>query len=776
MIKFSFSFLTIALFVVLKSYSFSQGFGFDKVLREMPNAPTTFCIDNNYKNIQVLEKYNVDIKFTTKNWLFVTCSPSWIQSKVIEGSIKSFYFEHAPPQLLNDTTRSTFFVNPVQQGLGGLSQGYTGKNVLIGVIDSGVDFNHPDFIDSNGKTRILRYWDHSMSGPNSPQPYNYGQEWDSTDINNGTITSMDDEAHGTTVAGAAAGNGLANGQNKGMAPDANIVVVETNFSMPNWTLSIADACDYIFKVAEEYNMPAVINLSVGTYLGSHDGNDPASEMMEQLMDDKPGRLIVSAAGNSGTWGKYHCHGNVTTDTTFVWFKNNPSGQLGNNTIYFDFWTDTITANSINFAFGADKPAPAYGFRGRTNFHSLNGAMASSPIVDTLYNSNGNRLAIIKSYREVEGPNFHMQVLFSTVDSTSYNYRFMTKGNGEYDLWSGTVLGLNEIVATLPLSSLMPSIIHYQMPDSMQSVVSSWNCSEKIISVGNVRNRSTHIDKNGNPYVPFPSSVGEISPNSARGPSRLGIVKPDISVGGDITLSAAPMWLLNNPAYNSAIDSNGWHARNGGTSMASPVIAGIAALYLEKCRYGTYSSFKQLLTSTAFTDGFTGSVPNTQYGYGKVHALNLMLQAVVEPIPNITQNMNQLIASSSINYQWVKNGSDLTNETNQTLATTPPDGDFQVYAVSSDGCPSISAPYFAALSLDELNHSKVLLFPNPSNDVFKIVTDEKIIVVNAYNEVGQEMMLTKLGKDEYGISSWSDGIYLLDIQTEKGLIQLKLIVK
>ncbi|MGJ8661502.1 MAG: S8 family serine peptidase, partial [Bacteroidota bacterium] len=650
MLKFSFALFFSFLILGISTNSFSQGFGFQKVLKENPSIPSTFCIDNSSENVLLLSNENIQIKYSTKNWLFITCTPLWLQSKLDDSSLKSFYFEYAPPQLLNDSSRNTHFVNQVHQGLGGLNQGYTGKNVLVGIVDTGIDYMHPDFIDSNGRTRILRYWDHSMTGPNSPQPYNYGQEWDSTAINNGTITSMDNDAHGTTVAGAAVANGRANGQNMGMAPDANIVVVETNFNLPNWTLTIADACDYIFNVADEYNMPAVINLSVGSYLGSHDGNDPASEIMEQMIDNKSGRIIVGAAGNSGAWGKYHCHGNVTSDTTFVWFKNNPTSQLGSNTIYFDFWTDTATANSIDFAFGADKPSPSYGYRGRTNFRTLNSNMVTSPLIDTLFSASGNQLAIVESYREVEGPNFHMEVFFSTVESTSYLYRFMTKGSGSYDLWSGLQIGLNEIVDVLPSASTMPSIIHYQSPDTEQTIVSSWNCSEKIISVGNIRNRAHHIDKNGNLYTPFPSSVGEISPNSSRGPNRVGVTKPDIAACGDVTLSAAPLWLLINPAYNATIDSGGWHARNGGTSMASPVVAGIAALYLEKCRYGTYSTFKQLLTSTAFTDGFTGTVPNNTYGYGKIHALDLILQTTEVPIPTVSQSFNTLISSPAINYQ------------------------------------------------------------------------------------------------------------------------------
>src|SRR5690606_37869138 len=139
------------------------------------------------------------------------------------------------------------------------------------------------------------FWDQSMADDaNSPQPYGYGFVWGSTAINNLSCTSMDTQGHGTTVTGQGSGNGLANGQNKGMAPESTIIIVKTSFSRPNWTLTVADACDYIFKVADSLGMPAVVNLSVGSYLGSHDGNDPASEMMESLLDEKPGRIIVGA--------------------------------------------------------------------------------------------------------------------------------------------------------------------------------------------------------------------------------------------------------------------------------------------------------------------------------------------------------------------------------------------------------------------------------------------------------------------------------------------------
>jgi subtilisin family serine protease len=773
--KHLYSLLFLSLF--FSNSLLSQGYGFKKLLKESPNAQTTFCIENSQKNIDLLEKEGVIIKYSSMNWLFVTTTPEWISTKMDNGQLSSFHFEFAPPSLLNDTARGHHFVDSVHLGVGGLSQGYTGKNVIIGVVDTGIDYQHPDFQDTNGNTRVIRYWDHSINGANPPMPYNYGQEWDSTDINNGTITSIDVTAHGSTVAGCAAGNGLANGTNKGMAPDANIVVVQTNFNLPNWTLTVADACDYIFKVADEYKMPAVVNLSLGTYLGSHDGNDPASEYMEDLIEAQTGRIIVGAAGNSGTWGKYHCKGNVTSDTTFTWLLNNPNNQLGPNKIYFDFWTDTATANTIDFAFGADKPGPTFGFRGHSTFHNAMGILGTVPVYDTIFNPNGVQIATIETYSEIEGPNFHMEVLFENVDSTTYRYRFMTKGTGTYDIWSGTTIGLNEIVSTgLPTIAQMPTIVHYQMPDAEQTVVSSWNCSEKMISVGNARNRANHIDNNGNLYVPFPSSVGQLSPNSSKGPTRAGVTKPDITASGDVSLSAGPLALLNNPAQWNVVDSGGWHVRNGGTSMASPVVSGIAALYLEKCPFGTAASFKTLLTTSAFTDVFTGPVPNNAYGYGKADALDLLLSTATEPTPTITQNGNVLTASSSINYQWVKDSVDLAGQTNQTLNIFLPNGYYQVYAISTDGCPSYSAPFFGVVGAKELSQTLFRLFPNPNSGSFRIETDENILHVSATDMLGREVEVIRYFKSEFQLKNPAAGAYMLNIETENGNAQLKVTIK
>ena len=613
--------LLLLAFVAFATHSNAQTskFKWEEVKTNYANQKIPFSIPYTANNLEFLHKKGVNLKAITKDFILFSASPEFIDASYKSGDINDFYLEFSNPTALDDTARAILYVDQVHQGIAPLEDGYTGEGVIMAFIDEGLDFNHDDFKDANGNSRVIRYWDQGAGqGPTTPGLYGYGQICDSASINDGTCPfSEENSAHGTTVTGIGAGDGSANGSNMGMAPDTKIIFIESDFSLPNWTLTIADACDYIFKVADSLGKPAVVNLSLGSYLGSHDGNDPAAEMMEQLIDQKGGRLIVCAAGNSGGIGNYHVRNDITTDTSFIWLKNNPNGAGGQNTILFDLWSDMTNAN-YQYSYGADRQD--YSFVGSTTFRSAT-ASIGTPVFDTIYNQSGEKIASITTYTETVGGALHIQGYFESVDSTAYNFRFMTKGNGRYDLWSTATFGLSNIVQNIPSNTVMPFIDNYVLPDANQSIVSSWNCSEKVISVGNVLNRLHHIDFNGNTYNAGgnPAVSGVLSGASSKGPSRLDVIKPDVSATGDVTLAAAPNWLLNNASYNTLIDSGGYHARNGGTSMASPCVAGIGALLLEKCYNLDYEDFKAALFANATTGSYMGSLPNNSYGYGIANA-------------------------------------------------------------------------------------------------------------------------------------------------------------
>jgi len=647
-------------------------------------------ISNTPSNKTLLSDLNLSIKSENKEWLYFSIDAEKFRSLVRDNILIRPHFEFAPPHILADTAIRRHKINLLHQGVG-IDTNYTGKGIVLGIVDQGIDFNHPDFKLENGKTRVLRYWDHTTGGP-SNSPYGYGSVWDSSAINNGTCTSLETgTSHGTTVSGIAAGNARANGKHKGAAPESDVIIVETNFNFPNWSLTIADACDYIFKVADSLGKPAVINLSLGSYLGSHDARDAAAMLINSLLEEHAGRIIVCAAGNSGGVGKYHVHHENSADTSFVWSVNNPGNTyVGNNKILFDLWGDT-TLSTYQFAYGADRPGPNYGFVGRTNFRSALSDTNGVVVYDTIYNAQGQRIACIETWREIVGENFHMQAVFRTIDSLNYLYRFETFGSGSYDIWAGAWQQCSDFVTQIPPDSIMPEIVNYIMPDSLQSIVSSWACSDKVVTVGNLQNLTSYVDKNGNTQIiNTPVIKGQLAISSSKGPTRLGVLKPDVSASGDVSFGSSPLAYLNNSANNSFIDPGGFHSKNGGTSMASPVVAGSVALYLQKCKNASYQDLLFDLSNSSSADSLTGIVPNFAYGNGKLNAQELVLQKH-RPVTINGPNGICVGTVATLSYSSQMNPTSVlwSNSATSSIIATPTPGNYSVVLTDILGCRSRS---------------------------------------------------------------------------------------
>ena len=608
------------------------------------------------------------VKLIMSGLVSATVPVSEVEALAASDAVDMFEFTLSKGRTLNDSSRVKARVVDVQQGRAPLPVGYMGEGTIIGIIDSGLDLGHPDLNDSLGNTRVLHYWDQNFpfNGQLTPQPYGYGQAWDSTAINAGSCPATDQPqwyGHGTTVVGTAAGNALATGAFMGVAPKADIIMVSSDFGRPNWRASVADAVKYIVDQATALGRPVVVNASLGDYYGSHDGLDAAALFIDSLLNEAPGRALVCAAGNSFTLPPYHLHTEVTADTSFTWFTYQPASinALGVGGLYFEVWADTASFNAVDYAIGVDRTiANSYSFRGRSPFHRAQ-AVLGQVITDSIISVLGNLLGVLETRIEARGAQYHLEVVMAEPDSSDFYYRFMTTGQGSFDVWSSYYLGSSTMISGgLPSVAQFPDIVKYVLPDNEQRMVDSWACSDHVLTVANYQNETNYLDYNG-----LPQSVtgveNDIAAASSNGPTRDGRMKPDLAAPGDITFSAGPATFIASLLAGAGafkVAPGGYHLRAGGTSIASPVAAGSIALYFEKCPNATHLDAIRSFELSAFGDAFTGALPNIRWGAGKLNAYDALVRSAEVPItfdPSMVMCFNDSVLVSGPNsmaaYAW-----------------------------------------------------------------------------------------------------------------------------
>lgn len=218
-------------------------------------------------------------------------------------------FIEKPKRLYFETFqgREASCILPVQEGKNGL----TGKGVLVGIVDAGVNFFHPDFRNEDGSSRILYLWDQSIPG-NPPKGYTKGTEYTKEEIDKALalgetegrrlVPSRDVSGHGIAVLGIAAGNGRASdGVNRGIAYESEILVVKLGNagadSFPR-TTELMEGIDYLVRQAAAMGKPIAINISFGNNYGSHQGDSLLETYISNVAN--VGRSVICVgSGNNG---------------------------------------------------------------------------------------------------------------------------------------------------------------------------------------------------------------------------------------------------------------------------------------------------------------------------------------------------------------------------------------------------------------------------------------------------------------------------------------------
>ncbi len=447
-----------------------------------------------------------------------------------------------------------------------------GSGVVVGIVDYGCDFLHRNFRKVDGTSRLLFLWDQNAGRTSSsPKPYNYGREYTAAQINAAIqqaspsplsndpiyaqikfpedpnnrayltlgygpeptpITEHGAGNHGTHVMDIAAGNGRGSGV-PGVAPGADLIFVEVSAgdvvaeeSFGN-SRRLLEAVTYIFEKAEQLGRPCVINLSLGTHGGPHDGSTLAEQAFDTLLS-KPGRAIVISAGNS--WERRsHASGRVapTSPRTLTWQigRRNQFGQLvdptGNE---LEVWYPGTSAMDVTLVspdgqrIGPTKLGQRTEIRVGGAVHGLVIHRRSDP------NNGDNQIDLLLSPSLPKGD--WQVVLAADGEDVDFHAWIERDDRGQ--------------------SRFAPQ------DDDPTHTIGSISCGLHTLTVGSYDARSPQKD---------------LSSFTSEGPTRDGKQKPEISAPGHAILAA---WSLTHNRVTSM----------SGTSMAAPHVTGLVALLMQ----------------------------------------------------------------------------------------------------------------------------------------------------------------------------------------------------
>lgn len=524
-------------------------------------------------------------------------------------------------------------IDLVRLGRPAVPGGLTGNGVIVGVIDSPLDVTHNGFRDPAAphNSRVLYYWvqytpyfeppgltpdqfhaTNLMPVPDfsNPTPLDYGRIYTGSDVDialgraggpygeaRSQIACVPGSAeHGTHVAGIACGSGHTGDWTDvpvhiGAAPGARIVHVKTNGGFPGMDYdagfedNVLDALDLIFRAADFHGMPTVVNVSLGTSLGPHNGTESFDIARDNMLNSFDNRVICWPSGNENMDHGFRrgtvAAGGGTDTIIFTPFTDGAGGDC-----FLDVW---YSGPELDFQVSCGAAASGWVASGSDYLGTLNG-------YDVEVDRDAEAGVGLRNLR------FLFESARSSDPFTIDLCNPAAAGDVVYHAWTGP-------------QGWQASLDGHTI-DEM--TICDTGCAKSILTVGACAKR---MGVN-------PSAGENVTGYSGAGPTLDGRIKPEIAcIGG----------LRENAVYSANSDQASGYTLKYGTSLASPLVAGAVALIFEELAglatplAANHDTIKALLVRHAHSRGlvFDPAAPGyhpyyrNQYGHGRLRLASLV---------------------------------------------------------------------------------------------------------------------------------------------------------
>lgn len=526
-----------------------------------------------------------------------------------------------PLRLCNDSARYLSNVFPLHQS-DDLPVALLGEGVIVGVIDTGIDFNHINFHDDNGRSRICAVYMPEDSSGISPVVCGRtlpGSCYETREQISGLMADCFTSSHGTHTTGTAAGGYHDNGWH-GVATKCDIVAC----GMPEEALTdvnVACAVSYIFDYAARAGKPCVINMSIGSNDGPNDGTSFLCRVFEALTG--PGRICVLSAGNDGNAPVcFHASLSVPEDTVTTLLRNQWGGMQRNG--YVSMWSDGPQAHRsrvvvINRQTGTKEYA--------------------SPMMDILP---ADSVFTLSSETDHDFAQFYTgdMMFTSAVENESDDWGLQPRNGRFHSYWvydvtsvaAGHLLGLQYVADSPTMLSGWCTKSAYFYTFGLDGItggtpagsISDLATTDSVISVGAYCSRTSYVDMTGEEHVLSDIPQGDLAAFSSFGPDERGIARPDVCAPGCVLISSASRFNqeTDESSYFTPVVFDGTtypYYANQGTSMSAPVVTGTVAMMLEVNPSLGVADVREVLKRSSTRDVYVESGDLSRWGYGKLNA-------------------------------------------------------------------------------------------------------------------------------------------------------------